>query len=68
MQGTRFETLAPYPRVFSGRSEEGCEVYEEIAKMKMTVNLMRNAISVVKWEQGWKEFVMRTWGADTPRW
>ena len=41
---------------------------EDVAKTKMTMNLMRSMVTEVKWEKRWLEFILRVWETETPGW
>lgn len=42
-------------------------MFEDIAKLKMTVNYVRNSISERKWERRWSEWIRKMW-SETPTW
>ena len=41
---------------------------EEVAKMKMMMNLLRTKVSRCAWERSWFEFVTRTWERSPGTW
>jgi hypothetical protein len=43
------------------------DAIEEIAKVKMVVNMARTSMGC-KWERGWFEFVRKVWRMESPGW